>query len=204
MNTITIDRGPTRPYAASRRSTVARVMILICLTVAMIGLSAPNASAISQYTAWEGRPGALVQSSRAVGHPSFAGLPAKVTMLNAHVRRSPATSGAQTVYYQYRLYSWTGSTWFRGSTASGVGTIPAGQNTAILTGSGYGGTVELPANTANGGYFAVELAVTFYSGGQYLGGFQVWHDQSGDYMCNRQVTLYGLCKVYSGGYMYLS
>ena len=204
MNTATIDSGTARSHAVSRPSRIARAVTLLCLTAALIGLSGPHASAISHYAAWEGRPGVLTQSPHAVGHPSFAGLGAKVVMYNAHVRRSPATAGAQTVYYQYRLHSWTGSTWYNGSTVSGMGTIPAGQSTAVLTGPGWGGTVELPANTANGAFFAVELAVTFYSGSQYLGGFKAWLDQPGDYSCNRKITQYGQCAVYSSGHMWLS
>lgn len=201
-STLTSDRPPHR--TTSRRSVAARILVLIGLAIALVAQSTTSASAISRYSLWQGSPGAIIQSSQVMGHPSYAGTAPKVSIFAAHVRRSPLTSGQQTVVYEYRLYGWNGSSWYGGTATYGLArTIPAGQSTAILDGNGYGGSTELRGLSA--GYFAVRLTATFYSAsGQFLGRFQAWHDQAGDYLCARQVTLYGSCQVYSGGYVRLS
>ena len=205
MSPVTIHRRTARSDAATRRSILARVITLVCITAAMIGLSSPHAAAISRYTVWQGSPGALTRSPQAIGWASYAGLRPTVDFQLAHVRRSPLTAGAQTVVYEYRVYGWTGSSWFLGSRSGSLsGTIPAGQNAVVLTGGGWGGSVQLPAHINGGGYIAAELAVSFYSGGQFLGRFNVWLDQPQDYACNRAVTLHGVCSVQPGGFLHLS
>lgn len=205
MNTATIVRRTTRSRAPRRRTTLARVIALVCTTAALIGLNAPHAAAISRYTVWQGSPGALTRSPQAIGWASYAGLRPTIDFQLAHVRRSPLTTGAQTVVYEYRVYGWTGSSWYLGSRSGSLaGTIPAGQNAVVLTGNGWGGSVQLPAFINGGGYLAAELAVSFYSGNQFLGRFNVWLDQPQDYACNRPMTLYGVCSVQSGGFIYLS
>ena len=164
-------------------------------------MSTPNASAISRYTVWQGSPGALIQSSSVMGYPSYGVSAPQVSIFAAHVRRSPATTGAQTVVYEYRVFHWNGAAWTQGYATYGLArTIAAGQSGAVLNGNGYGGSIELPAS----GIVGVELAVSFYSGSRLLGRFNVWHDQPRDYACHRQVTLYGNCQVHSGGYLLLS
>ena len=204
MNTTTAIRDNARHRATSRRSVVARIITLVGLAIALIAQTTPSASAISRYSLWQGSPGAIVQSSQVSGSPSYAGSRPTIAMFAAHVRRSPLTSGNQTVVYEYRLYGWNGTSWWGGTATYGLArTIPAGQNTVVLDGNGYGGSTEFTGLTA--GFYAVELTATFYSAnGQFLGRFKVWHDQAGDYSCRRSVTLYGDCQVYSGGYLRLS
>lgn len=204
MNSATVISDNPRHRTMNRRAVAARIFTLICLAIALVVHNTPSASAISRYSLWQGSPGAIVQSSQVVGWPSYAGTAPKVSIFAAHVRRSPLTTGQQTVVYEYRLYGWNGTSWWGGTATYGLSrTIPAGQSTVVLDGNGYGGSTEITGLSA--GYVAVELTATFYSaGGQFLGRFKAWHDQAGDYVCARGVTLYGSCQVYSGGYVRLS
>lgn len=187
--------------ALSRRgATRALLVALACAIFALHVTTAPSASAVSRYSVWQGSPGALTRASSVSASPTYAGVSSKINMTAAHVNRSPATTGQQTVVYEYRVFTWNGREWARTWATYGLArTIPAGQQGAILDGNGFGGSIELPAK----GYVAVELAVSFYSGNQLLGRFNIWHDQPRDYQCMRGTTLYGTCVVYNGGYVYV-